>query len=82
MTDLPQQNQCAVVFRRQCASGKNIYLRDIALPRPNRVRLIPEELAVARCCFRVLVDRHQDRSDMVIAPAFMHPDAPNFGQGF
>jgi hypothetical protein len=44
------------------------------------VRLIPEELPILRRRLGVLVDRLPDGPDVVIAPALMNPDAPDFGQ--
>jgi hypothetical protein len=38
------------------------------------VRLIPEKLPITCCHLGVLVDGHQDCADVVIAPAFMHPN--------
>jgi hypothetical protein len=46
------------------------------------VRLIPEELSIARRRLGVLVDRKHDRLNVVVASTFMHPDFPDFGQGF
>src|SRR5437868_7705979 len=46
----------------------------------DRVRLVPEELAIARGGLGVLVDRQQDGLDVVIAPAFMDADAAHLGQ--
>jgi hypothetical protein len=43
------------------------------------VRLIPKELPIARRGFGVLVDRQQDCPDVVITPAFMHPNLAGFG---
>jgi hypothetical protein len=34
------------------------------------------------CRLGILVDRNYDRLDVVIAPAFMHPDFPDLGQAF
>jgi hypothetical protein len=46
------------------------------------VRLIPEELAISRRSLGVLIDRHHDRLNMVVAPSFMHTDPSDFRQGF
>jgi hypothetical protein len=46
------------------------------------VRLVPEKLPITRRALGVLVDRHNDCLDVVIAPPFMHPDHSDFGQGF
>src|ERR1700694_1249956 len=58
-------------------------LRHVTLPvRSNRVRLIPEELPIARSGLGVLVNRHQDCADVVIAPPLMHSYSTDLRQGF
>jgi len=65
------------------AAGPHIDLGNVLFAAwPNRLRPIPEKLTVARCRFGVLIDGYQDRANVVIAPAFMDPDAPDFRQGF
>lgn len=60
----------------------DVRLRNLAAPASSRrVRLVPEELAIASRRFGVLVDCHQDRLNVVIAPPLLHPYPSDFGQG-
>jgi hypothetical protein len=45
----------------------------------DRVRPIPEILAIASRRFRVLINRNQDRFDVVVTPTFMHSHVPDLG---
>jgi hypothetical protein len=50
-------------------------LRNIPLAAADAIRLIPKELPISRSGFGILVDRHQDCADVVIAPPLMHPNS-------
>lgn len=67
--------------RNDDAKNDLLALGNVAAPAAAcRVRLVPEELAVARRRFRILVDRQQNGLDVMIAPPFMHPDPPDLCQ--
>jgi hypothetical protein len=57
-------------------------LRNVTLSWPNAVGLVQKEFPIRRGRFRVLVDGHDDRLDVVIAPTFMARSMPDFGERF
>jgi hypothetical protein len=52
----------------------------IVAPTAEAIRLVQKELPVAQSFFRILVDRHDDRLDVVVAPSFKARSVPDFGE--
>lgn|SRR5882724_37824 len=48
---------------------------------PDTIGLVQKELSVAQGCFRILIDRHNDCLDVLVAPTFRRRPESNLGQG-